>query len=518
MRTSIPVHTTDVLVVGAGPVGLALAIVLARAGVECRIIEREPEFRDRGERAKGINARSLEVFEDLGVVERMLALGRTDLRVRTYRGARVIGEATRPDATRPTPDRPYTDALMLAQHHTEAVLRERLAEFGVKVELDCELVEFSQEEEAAEEEAVKATVRQGGESRTLRARYLVGCDGGRSTVRRQAGFTFLGESWDEERFLLASLRVEGLDPDFLHVWTDEKLGAGAFILVPMRADGLWAAHAWVDPDEQGRTPAPDLATFERLFAERAGLPGVRLHEPSWSSVWRPTVRMVDRYRAGRVFVAGDAAHCHSAAGGQGLNTGVQDAANLGWKLAAVLRGAPDALLDSYQAERLPVAAGVLAATSAQHRALFSEGGGQALARQFGNRTASGADFTGLSIGYRGGPIGLDLDDSTGIRAGDRAPDAPVTTASGTPTRLFDLLRGPHATLLAFDADLRLPERPGLRQAGLRDPSGHAGRAYGLGGPAVVLVRPDGYVALTGSAASVAAQPEALAGVMAGIGL
>ncbi|MFG2915068.1 FAD-dependent monooxygenase [Kitasatospora sp. NPDC048298] len=519
--------TTEVLVVGAGPVGLALALGLARAGIACRVVEREPGFRDRGVRGKGITPRTLEVFDDLGVVDAILDRGTLNLKVRTYEGDRVVGEVDPAPANRPTPDRPYSGALLLAQHHTEAVLRERLAGYGVTVETGTELVGHTQDADG-----VLATLRRDGhdghdgrdsqDSRTeqLTAGYLVGCDGGRSTVRKLAGIPFLGETWDEERFLMATMDVDGLDTDRMHLWNHPRLGIGALVLVPMREDGTWAAHASVEPDGHGELPAPTLETFRRLFAERAGLPGVRLHEPTWSTVWRPTVRMVERYRDGRVFLAGDAAHCHSAAGGQGMNTGVQDAHNLSWKLAAVLRGGPEALLDSYQAERLPVAAAVLAATSAQHRRLFSADGARALTDQFVSMsTAGGADFTGLSVGYRGGPLGRDLDDTTGIRAGDRAPDAPCTTADGTPTRLFDLFRGPHFTLLTVGehpalADVREnadPAAPGLRRAAVLDPEGHVARAYGLRGDAVVLVRPDGYVALTGATADRAAVAAQLAG-------
>jgi 2-polyprenyl-6-methoxyphenol hydroxylase-like FAD-dependent oxidoreductase len=489
---------TDVLVVGAGPVGLALAIGLARAGVDCRIIERDREFRTAGVRGKGVNPRTLEVFDDLGVVERILDRGVLNLKLRVYEGDRLLQEVD-PGAGNPaTPDRPYAGMLLLAQHQTEAVLRERLAEHGVTVETGTELTGYTQDGDG-----VLATVRQDGRSSRLRARYLVGCDGGRSAVRKLAGIPFLGETWDEERFIMASMDVDGLDTDHMHLWNHPKFGAGAMTLVPMRRDATWAVHAAVEPDEHGELPAPTLDTFRRLFAERAGLPGVRMHEPIWSTVWRPTVRVVERYRDARVLLAGDAAHCQSAAGGQGMNNGIQDAHNLGWKLAAVLRGAPEALLDSYQEERLPVARASLAATSAHHKTAFGGNGADALTDQFRTLAAQGADLTGLSLDYRGGPLGRDLDEATGVRAGDRAPDAPCATADGTPTRLFDLFRGPHFTLLTFGDHPGLAELPataGLRRAAVLDPDGHAARAYGLRGDAVVLVRPDGHVSLTGATA------------------
>ncbi|MFJ2866701.1 FAD-dependent monooxygenase [Kitasatospora sp. NPDC087314] len=511
-------RTTDVLVVGAGPVGLTLALGLARAGVDCRIIERDPEFRDRGVRGKGVNPRTLEVFDDLGVVDEILARGDVNLKVRSYEGDRLVQEVDPGPANAPTTDRPYAGMLLLAQHQTEAVLRDRLAHHGVTVEPATELLDYTQDADGVlatvrrgerTEAGPGGTVRSGERTERIGARYLVGCDGGRSTVRKRAGIPFLGETWEEERFLMATMRIDGFDPDCMHVWNHPQLGVGALVLVPLRQDETWAFHAAVSPDEHGRLPAPTLDTFQRLFAERAGLPGVRLHEPTWSTVWRPTVRLVERYRDGRVLLAGDSAHCQSAAGGQGMNTGIQDAHNLGWKLAAVLQGAPERLLDSYQAERLPVARATLAASSTQHRALFSNGsGGQALADQFLSLTNSaGGDLTGLSVHYRGGPLGRDLDDATGIRAGDRAPDSPCHTADGTPTRLFDLLRGPHATLLTFGehpALASLPELPGVRRADVLDPDGHARRAYGISGDALVLVRPDGHVWLTAGTADPAA--------------
>ena len=257
-----------------------------------------------------------------------------------------------------------------------------------------------------------------------------------------------------------------------------------------------------------------LESLQRLFDERAGTPGVHLSNSRWLSVWRPNIRMVDRYRTGRIFLAGDAAHVHSAAGGQGLNTGVQDAYNLGWKLAAVLHGAPDALLDTYQAERLPVAEGVLSTTSIRHRE-FQRDFSQAVNTLIAGKETF-ADPSQLSITYRGSRLSRDLDDTTGIRAGDRASDAACVRAqSGEHVRLFDLFRGTHFTLLVF-GDQPVPQLPAVYDGSVHtytialpentvaltehllvDRDGQAHRAYGITGSALILVRPDGYIGLTG---------------------
>ncbi|MFD8080428.1 FAD-dependent monooxygenase [Kitasatospora sp. NPDC059722] len=239
------VETTDVLVVGAGPVGLALAVGLARAGVDCRIVERDPDFRDRGVRGKGVNPRTLEVLDDLGAADGILARSLLNPKLRTYEGSRVVHEVDPVAANTATPDRPYAGMVLLAQHHTEAVLRDRLAEHGGKVELGTELVDCAQDGEG-----VLATLRRSDAGTSaIRARYVVGCDGGRSTVRKLTGIPFLGETWEEERFIMASMRIDGLAPDRRHIWTEARGGAGARV-----ARGR--AHH--------RPPAPRLHRTRRL--------------------------------------------------------------------------------------------------------------------------------------------------------------------------------------------------------------------------------------------------------------
>ncbi len=496
----------DVLVVGAGPVGLTLALDLARRGVNCRIIEQSPTSQI-GTRGRGISMRSQHVFEDLGILEALLPYDEGMPPTRNYDHDILVNETNPSLAAQPVPP-PYRPFLMINQEHTEAVLRERLASFGQQVEFGTQLVSFTQEAEI-----VVTNVTQAGQNEEIHARYLVGSDGGHSIVRKAAGFSFLGETWDQEHFLLANLQVSGLDTHFSHNWGN--MLDGGMTLIWMSHSNIWFLSATIAPDEHGAFPAPSLETVQRIFDERAGLPDVHFSHPRWLSIWRPSFRMVDRYRIGRIFLAGDAAHVHSAAGGQGMNTGVQDAYNLGWKLAQVLKNdASDSLLDTYQAERLPIAEGVLAASSIRHRA-FQHDMDQSLKTLLAGKETF-ADVTQLSLTYRGSRLSRDLDNATSIRAGDRAPDALCVRAeSSEQVRLFDLFRGTHFTLLVF-GDQPIPPLPAAYDRSLRaytiarpdnvvensdhtlvDNDGHASRAYGITGDALILVRPDGYIGLTG---------------------
>ena len=495
----------DVLVVGAGPVGLTLAIDLARRGVTCRILEQSLTYQI-GTRGRGISMRSQEVFEDLGILETLLPYDEGMPPARTYDHDKLVSE-TNPASLFPPVPPPYRPFLMINQEHTEALLRARLASYGRQVELGTQLVSFTQDAER-----VVAQVTHAGQSEEIQARYLVGCDGGHSTVRKTAGFSFLGETWDEEHFIAANVSASGLDTAFSYTWAN--MFAGGLTMNWMSHSNVWFLSASVVPDKHGELPAPTLETIQRIFDERAGLPGVHLSDPHWITLWRPNIRMVDRYRIGRIFLAGDAAHVHSAAGGQGMNTGVQNAYNLGWKLAQVLNGASDSLLDTYQVERLPVAQGVLATSSIRHRAVQRDLD-QSLKTLFTGQETF-ADVTQLSLTYRGSPLARDLDDTTGIRAGYRAPDATcVHTGSNEQVRLFDLFQGPRFTLLIF-GDHPAPQLPDVysdllcsyriahpgnlptrSDRTVIDKDGQAYHAYGVSEEAMILVRPDGYVGLTG---------------------
>jgi hypothetical protein len=378
--------------------------------------------------------------------------------------------------------------------------------------MDCILIGFTQQVRSVVAEVVHA-----GKSETIEARYLVGCDGGHSVVRKYADISFLGETWLGECNLFGNAHVDGLAPDYWYFWTDPAWGMLA--LNPMIHNNGWFFSASLHPDESGAFPPSTIETLQRLFDERVNDLNVHFSNATYISTYQPNVRMVNRYRNGRVFLAGDAAHVHTPAGGQGMNTGIQDAYNLAWKLAHVLHGAPETLLDTYQAERLPVAQDVLSSTTARIRAWrkFDSGensGTQAMSNALQGKDAF-ADITQLSVTYRGGPLACDLDDTTGIRAGDRAPDAPCIFAeSGEQVRLFDLYRGTHFTLLLFGNQpapqlpistldhlhihriIRPDETRGNDNHALIDSEGHAYRAYGVSGDALILVRPDSYVGLT----------------------
>jgi 2-polyprenyl-6-methoxyphenol hydroxylase-like FAD-dependent oxidoreductase len=383
----------------------------------------------------------------------------------------------------PRPDVPYPNVWFVPQWRTEQILRSRLAGHGVEVVLNTGLAGFEQDQDG-----VTARLERG---RTLRAAYLVGADGGRSTVRRQLAVPFVGETHDDITMLLADVRVDGLDHDYGHGWMLE--GHTYFGFTPLAGGD--------DTFVVGTSAAGIPCTLDGLqhtLEAVSGRTDIRLRELTWSTIWRPNIRMVQQFRVGRVFVAGDAAHVHPPTGGQGLNTGVQDGYNLGWKLGAVLDGVPDDLLDSYQAERLPVAARVLG-ISTQLLEKHVSGADDAFER--------GEETRQLDLSYRGGPLTLDDGSSSTLAAGDRAPDAPCLH-DGRPVRLFSCYAGPHWTLLRFGSTAPTLDRPGVQShhigSDLVDADHHIHDAYNVKDAAAVLVRPDGYIGV------ITSQPAALA--------
>ncbi|MCB5167527.1 FAD-dependent monooxygenase [Streptomyces bambusae] len=471
----------DVLIVGAGPTGLALAVDLARHGVDALVVEKADALFP-GSRGKGLQPRTLEVLDDLGVHDAVRAAGGPYPVGMIWQNGIRAGEHRMFDETEPGEGAPYAGPWMVPQWRTQEILAARLAELGGAVAFGRELTGIRQDDDG-----VTAAFAGGP---PVRARYAVAADGGRSTVRRALGIGMTGETVDPDPMLVADVRITGLDRDNWHVFPPAD-GSGFLAICPLAGT---ADFQLVARFPEGT--APDLSPdgIRALVAARTHLAPNAVTEVRWASGFRPRAAMADRFRDGRIFLAGDSAHVHSPAGGQGLNTSIQDAYNLGWKLAAVLRGtAAGSLLDSYEDERLPVAAEMLGLSTRIHR-------GQA---------RRGAATRQLGIGYRDSALTAETrpglpDDA--LRAGDRAPDG---VRGGI--RLFDAFRGTHWTLLAVGAAGAavpdLPDLPGLPAVRtVRFPSYEA---YGDG---VFLVRPDGHLAWAGTTADgLAAHTAALTG-------
>ena len=414
-----------VLIVGAGPTGLTLAVDLARRGVAFALID-AAATPFAGSRGKGLQPRTLEIFDNLGVIDAILGAGQSYPRFRLHCGPLSLRAGSLAPFKPPTQSVPYPSTWMVPQWRTEAILRERLHALGGDVEFGAALATFTQDEDGVEAALANGEV--------VRADFMVGADGGHSTVRRALGLRLEGEAVDKEKQLVADIEVAGLDRRDWHVWPFAK--GGAVLLCPLPNTSLFQLMAKAKAAEIG---------VESLVRK---VTGRRVARVAWSSVYQPAARMVDRYRVGRVLLAGDAAHLHPPSGGQGLNTSVQDAYNLGWKLAHVVRGGPDSLLDTYQSERLPIAAAVLGLSKRLHQ----------------TRSIKRGEATNqLALHYRASPLSSGVAFG-GLHPGDRMPD--LWLADGS--RLFDHLRGPHA------AELSMP-----------------------GGP-TILIRPNGYIAHIGA--------------------
>jgi 2-polyprenyl-6-methoxyphenol hydroxylase-like FAD-dependent oxidoreductase len=469
MELAMTPTETDVLICGAGAAGLTLAIELARRNVGFLLIDKAP-VPFGGSRGKGIQPRSQEVFEDMGVLDRMIAAGGRYPPQRAHKDGGFTDEPMFEELPA-IPAEPYRTPLMLPQFLTEGILRERLFELGHAPRFGCELTGFTQD-------ATGVTAKIGGE--TIRARYLVGADGGRSFVRHALGIEFPGKTLGI-RAVVADLVLDGLSDDAWHRWND---GAPTQIsLCPLRGTALFQLQAPVPLDGDVDLTAQGLGA---MIAERTGRTDIGVHAVTWASAYNMNARLADRYSVGRVYLAGDAAHIHPPTGGQGLNTSVQDAYNLGWKLAAALRGALDAVLASYEAERRPVAAEVLGLSTRLLEAFNQRG-----------EFRRGRDTHQLDLGYPDSPISRKSDPAFALQPGDRAPDAPCSGAGGQRTRLFSLFHGTHWTLLDLGTERgAIRPRADLHIHGtggdIIDCCGHIREAYAAAG--WFLIRPDGYVA------------------------
>lgn len=351
----------DVIVVGVGPTGVMLASELRLHGVRTLVLDKEAEP-TRVVRALGLHARSIEVMDQRGLLERFLALGKQ------YPVGGFFAGIAKPSPERL--DSAHAYVLGIPQTTTDRLLTERAVELGAEIRRGCELVGLSQDDDGVTAELADGT--------RLRSRYLVGCDGGRSTVRKLLGVGFPGEPTRVDT-LLGEMEVAVPPATMAAVAAEVRATRLRFGPAPHEA-GVYRFVVPAEKVAEDRTVPVTLEEFKERLRVFAGT-DLGVHSPRWLSRFGDATRLAERYRVGRVLLAGDSAHIHPPFGGQGLNLGVQDAFNLGWKLAAEVNGwAPDGLLDTYQAERHPVAAAVLDNTRAQLELMSPEPGPRSVRR------------------------------------------------------------------------------------------------------------------------------------------
>ncbi|MEV1333909.1 rifampin monooxygenase [Micromonospora costi] len=454
----------EVIVAGGGPTGLMLAAELRLHGVRVLVLERDAEPA-RFVRALGLHVRSIEVMDQRGLLGRFLAHGRR---------REVAGFFAGIDKPPPAGlDTAHGYVLGIPQTTTDRLLAERATELGAEIRRGCELVGLSQDDEGVTAELADGT--------RLRARYLVGCDGGRSTVRKLLGVGFPGEPTRVET-LLGEVAV-GVPPETVAaVVADVRRTQKRFGVGPL-GDGVYRVVVPAEGVAEDRSAPPTLDEVRRQLRAYAGT-DFGVHSPRWLSRFGDATRLAERYRVGRVLLAGDAAHVHPPTGGQGLNLGIQDAVNLGWKLAAEVAGwAPEGLLDSYHTERHPVAADVLVTTRAQMELLSTEPGPRAVRRLLSELM----DFEDVNryLVEKITAIGVRYDLGEGHDLlGRRLRDVGLTRG-----RLYALMHGGRGLLLDQTGRLSV--------AGWADRVDHVVDVSDELDVPAVLLRPDGHVAWVG---------------------
>lgn len=507
-RAGPRVSAIDVLVAGAGPTGLTLALQAHDHGARVRVVERRAEpFRPS--RALIVHPRTLEVLRPLGVTERLLDRGDAAPAVQVHLGDRVVpvrlGEFALADT-------PYPHLLFERQADVEAVLNEALADRGVEVERGVELVGADRDDGGGD--GAQATLRRGSTVESVGCRFVAGCDGAASTVRHFVGAAWRGRPYRQE-VVLADVALDGtLEPGVAHVVAGRR---GLLFVFALGEGAPWRILATRrtrpdPPPPPGQPEEPVPAEELQDLLDDAGLPA-RVAEVAWSGRVPLQHRVASRYRRGPLFLAGDAAHVHSPAGGQGMNTGIQDAVNLGWKLASAASGGasqPELLLDSYEVERRPVARHVVSLTNGMFwgeaatsplpsfaRAVLAPLTAPLIPHVLGARALVARVIrcvSQLDVHYRHSPLSVEgTPRGRGVaRPGERLPDGPVTVA-GRRLRLHDLVARPGFHVLlerGAPAAASPPDGPRL----------HVHRLENWPGAGVVIVRPDGYVGFRAGAA------------------
>ncbi|HEY1804400.1 MAG TPA: FAD-dependent monooxygenase [Terracidiphilus sp.] len=519
-----------VLIAGGGPTGLAAALELKRFGLPVRIVD-EMEGPATTSRALAIQARTLEEMELRGLAGEFIRLGHRAVGGDIYgQGKRLI----RVDFTKI--HSPYNYLLVLAQSETERILREALEAEGAAIEWGVKMLAFGQHSSG-----ITATLEHtDGSLEKVDAPYLIGAEGAHSVVRESLGLEFKGKTLDES-FALGDVHVDGDLPnsDF-HIFSSEQGFLGLF---PMGGSEFRLVASY--PASESASTPPTLEELQTVYDQRAHIPA-RLRQLTWSSWFHINSRMVQQLRVGHVFLAGDAAHIHSPAGAQGMNTGIQDAINLGWKMALVLAGrAPENLLDTYEQDRIPVMRSIISRTEALTDMV---GGGHSMVRTLFVHLApwiANADFvqdvatariSQIALNYRNSPISEDHFAEGSLIAGDRVPDLRVLVSKNRSPEsevrpLFSLLDPSKFTLLltnftAVDPPESRASRPAVNWEDLKgqifrslepwqdlidvtfitSPEGEAAKPFEeiLGARAsITLIRPDAYVGFRGNEGSVA---------------
>ncbi|KAL4248923.1 Rifampicin monooxygenase-like protein [Abortiporus biennis] len=531
----------QVLVVGSGPAGLVLALSLAQNGIPLRIIEKRSEFH-QSQRGAGVQPRSIELYKFLGLYDEIKAGSIPVLPIRNYKlpgGREVESVVTLLPPIEETPGVPYPNPLMIGQDHAESILRSHLDKFGIEVERSTELVNFQQDHDGVTAEILKRSDNDKETKETARFDFLIGADGARGVTRKQLGLTFLGESTSTHS-LIGDVFVKGLTTDAFHSWRPSDTKA-MLVFRPTEIAGLfYIILSATDPADYPKISASkeNLQEFVNTLTNRDD---IIIESIRTLAEFRPSVRMVNKFGEGRAFVVGDAAHVHSPAGGQGMNSSIQDSFNLAWKLSLVCKNvSPLSILDTYSDERLPIIQEMLAKTVEVHKKIL-EGVENKNTQAAWDRPKSlnqlrvncrwssilvdeqVEDHEGAKVVARNA-YGSETDDQ--VRAGDRAPDASglVNIKSNEKTSLFSILKPTYHTALLFNPPTTelpvlldtfatwpsetvrvivvLPKGGSLATdlpkdaAVLEDREAHAHQTYKQmvdGGFPVVIIRPDGVV-------------------------